>query len=313
MQPIFYDTIIIGGIIIGITLSLLFCFLKKSFFSIIFLIGAIVLVWGSFIEPRIITTKHVTVKLGKQTPQLKIAVLGDLHAGPYKKTAFFERVVEKTIQLNPDIVVLVGDYTYNGLPENKREVEYLSPLKKLTEKYKVYAVPGNHEYGLSDYLPEHSSQTRFADVSEVTREAFESYGITYLQNQTLSLEINGQQIYLFGGDEVWSGNLDYSSIEDTDPTIPKIALLHNPAYLYHEHPTGIDLTIAGHTHGGQIRLPFIGPLGKADDTIPKKLYTGLHEPERKGEYLFVTQGLGESEARARLLCPPEIVLLEIGT
>ncbi len=309
MRPFYYDTLIIGGIVLALTLWLVLL-LFFPLLSLLCFIGALILIWGSFFEPRIITITHVPVKLVKPTRKLKIAVLTDLHAGPYKKTAFFERVVNLVIQLDPDLVVIVGDHVFNCIP-NKNEVDYLTPLKKLTAQYPVYAVHGNHEYGLSDHLGTKPHQKRFADVSEHTKHVLEQYGIVYLKNQTVKVKLNDQELYLFGGDEVWTNNLDYSSLTTRDPKLPIIALIHNPAYLYHPHPEGIDLTISGHTHGGQLRLPYIGPLAKADNLIPKKLYQGLHEPERKGEHLFVSRGLGESEPRARLFCPPELALLII--
>ncbi len=310
MKPVYYDSAIYFGILVSLSLWAIFL-LFYPLLSLLSLLITFILIWGSFIEPRLITIAPVTIKLHKPIREFKIAVLADLHAGPYKKAKFFTRVVETTLSLDPDLVVLVGDHIFNCV-HNEKEVEYLYPLKKLTEKIPVYAVHGNHEYGLSDYIPTNPTQIKFADVSGYTKAILESYGIKYLHNQTLDLTIKGQKICLFGGDEVWTGNLNYSTLKNKPAEIPKIALVHNPAYLYHPHPEGIDLTISGHTHGGQIRLPFIGPMTKADNLIPKKLYEGLHEPERAGEYLFVTRGLGESEARARLFCPPEIALLTIG-
>ncbi len=309
MKPVYYDSIIGGGILVALLMWLGFL-LFIPLLSVFSLMAAIILIWGSFIEPKIIEIKHVPITLSKVRHEFTVAVLTDLHAGPYKKTSFFDRVVAETIKLNPDIVVLVGDHTFNCVP-NQDEVNYLSPLKKLTEKYPVYAVHGNHEYGLSDHTDTNPTQKRYADVSEHTKKILHSYGIKYLQNQILKLKIKNQELYLFGGDEVWKNTLNYSSVNTRDTQLPIIALVHNPAYLYHPHPEGIDLTISGHTHGGQLRLPYIGPLAKADNLLPKNLYQGLHEPERKGEYLFVSRGLGESEPRARLFCMPEIVLLTI--
>ncbi|HRH23477.1 MAG TPA: metallophosphoesterase [Candidatus Magasanikbacteria bacterium] len=309
MKPVYYDSIIGGGIVLGLVAWLGFL-LSIPILSVFSLIAVIVLIWGSFIEPKIIETSYVPIHISKVHHEFTIAVLTDLHAGPYKKTDFFERVVEETMKLNPDMVVLVGDHTFNCVP-NQEEVQYLTPLKKLTEKYPVYAVHGNHEYGLSDHLGTNPTQKRYADVSEHTKKTLQSYGVTYLQNQILKLKVKNQELYLFGGDEVWANSLNYSSLATRNTDFPLIALIHNPVYLYHPHPSGIDLTISGHTHGGQLRLPYIGPLAKPDAIIPKKLYQGLHEPERKGEYLFVSRGLGESEPRARLFCIPEITLLTI--
>lgn len=298
-----YDIIIIVGIIIGTLLTAVGLFFKKYYLAIFFLIGTLIIIWGSFIEPHLLTIKHQDVMLNKTIAEFDIAVLSDLHAGPYNTTEFFERVVKKTIALDPDIVVILGDHISNNARSQPNEIAQLAPLKKLAEKYPVYAVHGNHDYGIEGGT----------DLSEETKKTMQSYGITYLQNETINTEINGQKVYLFGGDEVWAHKLNYQSLIETkrDPLIPTIVLLHNPAYLYESHPIGIDLTLAGHTHGGQIRLPFIGPIGKVDNRIPKELYQGLHEPERDNEYLFVTRGVGQSEIRVRLFAPPEIALLHV--
>jgi predicted MPP superfamily phosphohydrolase len=298
-----YDILITLGLGISIGLFFLCLFFKKSILSGIFIISGTLLVWGSFIEPRILTTTHVDVVLTKNITEFDIAVLSDLHAGPYNTQAFFERVIEKTIALDPDIVVILGDHISNNRYSLPNEIGQLSVLKKLTEKYPVYAVHGNHDYGIEGGV----------DLSDQTKKIMQSYGITYLQNETITAEINGQRVHIFGGDEVWAGKLDYHSLTEIqrDPIVPTIALIHNPAYLYLPHPNEIDLTLSGHTHGGQIRLPALGPIGRVDSLIPTKLYQGLHEPEREGEYLFVTRGVGQSEMRARLFAPPEIVLLTI--
>ncbi len=309
MKPIYYDSLIVVGIILGISTWIGFL-LFIPLISVVSLIGVILIVWSSFIEPKIIQIRHIPIRLSKVHHDFTIAVLSDLHAGPYKKTDFFERVVSETIKLHPDIVVLVGDHTFNCEP-NQDEIHYVSPLTKLTEKYPVYAVHGNHEYGLGAHIRTNPEKKRYADISGYVKKTLQSYGVTYLQNQMITISIRNQRFHLFGGDEVWADTLNYSSLNNRDITLPLISLIHNPVYLYHPHPPGMDLTISGHTHGGQLRLPCIGPLARVDTVLPKKLYQGLHEPERKGEYLFVSRGLGESEPRARLFCMPEITLLTV--
>ena len=310
MHPRLDDLIIVTGII-GTALTGIYLYPLHTAFSIFLFIGTTTLIWGSFVEPRLITLQKFSIKLTKKMDrEIRIAVLTDLHAGPFKKTNFFERVVQKTIALNPDIVVIVGDHIYNCVYDES-EVNYLTPLKKLTEKFPVYATHGNHEYGLPSQLPDNTNKKRFADLSVHVRQTLESYGIRYLVNETELCDINGQRLYVYGADEVWNNTEDYTSLSGRDTTLPLIALIHNPVYLFRPHPTGMDVVLSGHTHGGQFRLPFIGPIVTVDPIVPRKLHQGLHEPERRGEYLIVSRGLGESEPRARLYCPPQIVLLTI--
>ncbi len=303
MKPIFYDSCIGIGLLISVLIGIIFLH-STPLISFLGFTAFGILIWGSFVEPHIITINRVPVPLQQTTYPFTIAVLTDLHAGPYKKTNFFERLVAETIALNPDLVVIVGDHVYNCVTDLD-EVTYLSPLKKLALRFPVYAVHGNHEYGMGEYAQE------YADVSEHVKKIMQSYGIIYLQNETTTITINRQEITLFGGDELWAHKLEYTSLTERDESSLTIALVHNPAYLHYPHPKGIDLTISGHTHGGQLRLPFIGPIAQVDHLIPRHLYQGLHEPEHTGEFLFVSRGLGESEPRARLFCPPEIALLEI--
>ncbi len=303
MKPIFYDSCIGIGLLTSLLIGIIFLH-STPLISLVGFIAFGILIWVSFVEPHLITINRVPIPLQRSTRPFTIAVLTDLHAGPYKKTEFFERVVTRTIALNPDLVVIVGDHVYNCVTD-LHEVTYLSPLKKLAQYFPVYAVHGNHEYGMGESRPE------YADVSEHVKKIMQSYGITYLQNETTKIAINEQEITLFGGDEVWARKLDYTSITRRDASSLTIALVHNPVYLYYPHPEGIDLTISGHTHGGQLRLPLIGPIARVDHLIPRHLYHGLHEPERPHEFLFISRGLGESEPRARLFCPPEIALLEI--
>jgi len=320
----FFDTLILMGITItflpGVILLLHRTHNQYSWehrhkhlslaLSSVLLFGFALLFWGSFVEPRLIVTRHVTIPLATIESPFTIAVIADYQVGRFKKTNFVRQSVEKVIAHNPDIVTLVGDHIDNSY-YHKEEVEYLSPLTRLATLYPTYAVHGNHEYGIGKHIKDVTVQS--ADMSDHVRRTMESYGIIYLQNDTIRTTLNGQDIYLFGGDEVWMDRLDFTSlttIQDRDD-IPVIALIHNPAYLYGNYPEGIDLAITGHTHGGQIRLPFIGPLGTVDTLIPRYLYQGLHIPKRAGEYLYVTSGIGESNTRARLFNPPEIVFITL--
>ena len=141
-------------------------------------------------------------------------------------------------------------------------------------------------------------------------EVMRNLGIKYLINDLELLEIGNQKFYLFGGDSFWAGRLNFSSLDNRqEANLDTIALIHNPAAAWKASEQGIELFLAGHTHGGQIRLPFIGPMAQVDDVIPRSWYKG--EVGLDDMKMYVTSGTGETGTRARLFNLPEIVLLTI--
>ena len=284
---------------------------KKYFLpiSIILLLGTTTLLWGSLIEPKIIVINKQEIDLEKIEKPIKIALIADIHVGPYKKEKWVEKIVKKILAEKPDLVFIAGDQIYNS-EYRQEELDYLNPLKKLAEKIPTFAINGNHEYGIGDGKSAEKSNIHNANWSNESKIKMESLGIHYLVNDLTQLEINEQKFYLFGGDSVLAGKLDFSSLLQREEDLPTIAIIHNPLYLFVTDYPQIDLTVSGHTHGGQIRLPFLGPIGRVDNFVPDKFYQGLNEI-KNGDKIFVTSGVGESGPRARLFNPPEIVMITI--
>ena len=190
-----------------------------------------------------------------------------------------------------------------------KEFDYLLPLKKLVNEIPTYAILGNHEYGIGSGKSVMDPTYRVANISNEAKTNLNQLGITCLQNDLIKIIINGSSLYLFGGDEYWSGNLNFKNLADRQENIPTIGLIHNPSFIFEQYPP-MDLFLSGHTHGGQIRVPFIGPLGRIDSILPTKYYQGLL-PLNNNEKILISSGIGESGARARLFNPPEIILLTI--
>ncbi|MBI2989860.1 MAG: metallophosphoesterase [Candidatus Magasanikbacteria bacterium] len=321
LQHIVFD-IIITILILASALPAAFLFwkikLKKGIFykyktvnsilACLMLSGSIIIFYGSYIEPRIIIKKQKEIDLPGIEQSIRIALIADMQLGPYKREKFMNRIVEKIDAEKPDLVFIAGDLIDNtggGLPE----LEFLNPIQKLSGRTPVYAVNGNHEYGLFTANDIDKPRTSL-DLSKKTETKMESLGVRYLANELETITVNSESFYLFGGDEFWTRKLDLSPLDRRfDSSKPTIALLHNPAATWDLAGHDIDLALMGHTHGGQIRLPFIGPLGRADHVIPSKWYKGWYTFE--GLKVFVTSGVGESGARARLFNPPEIVYLTI--
>ena len=276
--------------------------------ALILLLGASTVAYGSFIEPQLIITNYQEINLEKINSPVKIAIIADFQVGYFKKEKYVEKVTDRILKLNPDLVFIVGDIVDNAVYE-KNEARHLSPIKKLADIIPTYAIHGNHEYGIGGGKSILEPEYRTADVSAETKEIVESFGIRYLVNEMKEIEVREEKFYLFGGDSIWAGKLDYSILENRNEKLATIALIHNPLAVFQAHKQNIDMMLSGHTHGGQIRLPFIGPLARIDNILPAEWYQGWNEFE--GMKFFVTSGIGESGTRARLFNPPEIVMLTV--
>ena len=285
-------------------------FRSLSFFISLFLLfGTTVLVYGSFLEPRLLITNEQQINLAGIEEEIKIVFFADPQIGPYRREKHLEKIVEASLKLNPDMVLIGGDIINNGIP-NTDETILLKPLKKLADSIPTYAIHGNHEYGVGSDNPEQEKKSLSPDRSYQVEKELKKLGIKYLVNDLELIEIGQVKFYLFGGDSLWADKLDFSSLKNREiKNIPTIALIHNPLSIKEAIKYNIDLVLSGHTHGGQIRFPFIGPLGRVDDTTPAELYQGLHE--FGSTTLFVTSGIGETGTRARLFNPPEIVLITL--
>lgn len=319
---IFFDLIILIGIVATLLPGMIILYHRKKskksieyrYASVSLCVGTFllactgVLVYGSLIEPNLIITNEVDVDIDGINTPVRAVFLSDIQVGLYKHEAWVERLVQRIIYLDPDIIFLSGDYVEND-GTKQEEWEELAPLKQLAERYPVYAVPGNHEYGATD--DPRSAPYVNPNVSQEVQHFFESIGVRYLVNQTESITIQHNAIRVFGGD--WAERLSFSSLKESQTTMasttPTIMLVHSPSAIWQAANYSIDLLLAGHTHGGQIRIPFLGPLGRVEPTIPTSWYQGLHEYQ--GLQFFVTSGAGASLVRSRLFNPPEIVLLTL--
>jgi len=278
--------------------------LIRGFLITCLLAGYCLVFWGSFIEPRRLVVRHAPIdfRTTAKHEQIKIAFLSDFHLGPYKKSFFVKRIVKQVIKQNPDVVLLGGDYILGSDGSNAK---YLAPLKNLSERYPVYAVMGNHEFHLAD-----ENDPRLVDRTATLRMLFDKLNIKILENKTVPISVRGAKFNLTGLPEIWTHKANFQIAEiNQDPRLQNILLVHNPEIILDPNAQKYDLVISGHTHGGQIRLPFIGSLAPLPTKLGRDFDQGLF-PTKNG-YLYISSGLGESGARARLFDPPEITILDI--
>lgn len=252
----------------------------------------LVIFYGSFIEPRMLVVKSYTLALSdSSTHELRVAVLSDLHLGPYKNEAWTKKVVSQVNKQFPDVVFLLGDF----ISHDPHDAEGLTPLRDLKAPHGVFAVTGNHDY------------SSFSEDEIVDR--LENLGVRVLRNESARMVVRDAEWVLVGTDDIWFEGNPYVAMKGVKEDEAVLFLSHNPDVVYSPDAGLADVVFAGHTHGGQIRLPWVGPIG----SIPTALGRAFDEEILTflGQKLFVTSGLGETGSRARLFNPPEISIVTV--
>jgi uncharacterized protein len=262
-------------------------------------IALVLVVWAFWWEPSSLGLVERTIAVHPWHAEhagLKIAVMSDLHVGaPHRDLSRLREVVSMTNEQKPDLIVILGDFVIQGVlggtfvpPE-----PIARELSGLRAPLGVVAVLGNHDWWLD---------------GERVRRALEAEGIKVLVDDNLRLNYKDRSFWLMGLDDLWTrGNHLRSTFAAIDDNEPIIALSHNPD-IFPDMPQRVTLTLAGHTHGGQVDLPLIGP-----PVVPSKFRQrfayGLIE--ERGRKLFVTGGIGTSIIPVRFRVKPEIAILTL--
>ena len=267
------------------------------------LIGAAALValalWAFWLEPSSLRVVHRTIVLRPwhmEHAGLRVAVMSDLHVGaPYRNIAALKKIVAATNAEQPDLILLLGDFVIRGVVGG----HFVAPetiadeLSGLHAPLGVVAVLGNHDWWFD---------------GERTRHALESRDIRVLEDQNLRLTYRGRNFWLSGLADLWvRGDQAVSTLAKLDDNEPVLVLMHNPD-TFPEIPARASLTLAGHTHGGQVNLPIVGRL-IVPSRFGQRYAYGL--VEENGRKLFVTGGIGTSIVPVRFRVAPEIVILTL--
>jgi len=271
--------------------------------AIILLLGLLAF-WGFFIEPNRLVVHEQTITIDnwpRAFDGLRVAVISDIHAGgSFIDDQKLRLIVERTNQLHPELILILGDYmSSNGWTSRRVEPEVFGAvLKNFSAPFGTYSVLGNHDNWYS---------------SAKVRAGLEQNGIKVLDNEVLQIEVRGQSLWLVGLADQWTRALwtRPESIEQTVAKVPEgqamIAMTHNPD-IFPNVPQRVPLLLAGHTHGGQVRFPFIGSVVQSSEFGQR--YERGHVFENN-HHLFVTTGIGTSIVPVRFGVTPEIVLLTI--
>lgn len=261
-----------------------------------------VLAYARFIEPRLLNVQHTTIPITAEidAPKtVRLLVFSDMHIGLFGNAMSIDRIVRKAKTLDFDAVLIPGDLSYYLKPENIKKT--FAPLQQLETP--VFVVLGNHDVGIP------GPDLGMALTSSLDR----MENVRVIHNRTVELNINGVVLDLMGTSDLWQRQ--YSFPESALKTKPLIILTHNPDMAQKVPPEqDFDLLVAGHTHGGQVRIPFL-----YQRAIPTRYPydKGLHHvPLSNGEkQVFVTPGTGMIGLPLRFLMPPQldVVTLEFSS
>jgi len=253
-------------------------------------------VYSTWVEPSQLRVRHYTVPvpgLPEELDGMRVIHVSDTHYGPYNALREIEQAIDAANALQGDLVVLTGDYVHFTPSSVRTGIGVLSTLKA---KYGVVAVMGNHE---------HWEGTAFC------RRTFQRTGIPLIDNDRLFLsadglseEPSGKSVCVAGLGDYWEDKLLFdAALRNVPREMPRLVLSHNPAAAEYVGPgRRVDLMFSGHTHGGQVRVPGIPPVGLSK--IERKYLGGLcHGPYCR---LIVSRGVGMAGIPLRFRVRPEI-------
>ncbi len=222
----------------------------------------------------------------------KILQLTDLHYCRLTPEIFIERLINKANSLKKDLIVCTGDYVLSE-KKNSPQVEIVwSMLEKLKAEYGVYSILGNHDHSFN-----------FNKSIECLNKSGQN-----IRHKSISINKNGSKIWLGGAGDLWTDDIGIDkAFENVPDRECKILLAHNPDTADCEFKTRVDLMISGHTHGGQVNFPLIGPL-----ILPvknRRYSNGFIRSQHTD--IFISKGIGWAIFPVRFNCCPEIAILNL--
>ena len=242
---------------------------------------------------------------------VKIGVIADIHAcEPWMPAERIRAIAEQCNALAPDLILLLGDFNagHRLVSGPVMPAAWADALSVLRAPLGTYAILGNHDWW-------HGAVPGMRGGPEDVRRALGTIGIPVLENEARLVDRDGKRFWLAGlADQIAypTAGHGHKGADDLPGTLkqvrddlPVIMLAHEP-YAFARMPDRVALTLSGHTHGGQIVIPGLGPI-----ITPSRRYNYGHIVER-GRHLIVSGGLGESGLPARFGVPPELLDITVG-
>lgn len=275
---------------------------KLKFFMISLILPAVVFGYAYFIEPNSLVTKDQAIQLSclkEDQKNNKIVQLSDFHFTEKTTNGRVDQIYEATVEANPTAVFMTGDYTSNkgGLPMVKKLVG------KISAKFPVYAVLGNWDYDVYS-----------RDMSEIQK-ALEGSGARVLINSMAKLKIGEEEISLIGVRDPYNSKDTKEDLGAATKKIGKgdkdckVLLAHSPDIVKVAEDKKIDLVLTGHTHGGQINIPYLTERIMPANPDGKGYIKGLYKVGNL--QMYVNQGIGLSVLPLRFGVPPEVTVITL--
>ncbi|KGX88812.1 metallophosphoesterase [Pontibacillus litoralis JSM 072002] len=270
--------------------------LWKSALSVIGLSGS-TYYYAKYIEPNRLSIQQETIssiKIPQSFHNVTILQFSDIHIGFHYTMQQFAQLI-KTIQLQqPDLLLFTGDLfdvpNTVSVVELQQASQLLATVQAPLGKYWIY---GNHDHG--------------GYGTDIIAHYMEIGGFQLLQNEHQYIEKNGQCICLAGIDDVILGQPDGKrALQHSDRNLFTIMMCHEPDYAEEMKELPIDIQLSGHSHGGQIQLPFIGHL--ITPPYAQQYVEGWYNVPNSSSYLYVSRGIGTTRLPYRLLCMPEFTI-----
>jgi predicted MPP superfamily phosphohydrolase len=262
-------------------------FIKRALVASPFALGGGTAAYSRCVERHDVEVVEVDMALGLPAP-LSIALLGDIHFDPLFESEYLEEVTARVNQLSPDLILYTGDFVSDSV---ERIDDLMAILSKGKASHGSYAVLGNHEH--------------WVDADRVETKLTNA-GISVLRNRSMPLP-GCDNWLLTGVESYWAGQPSTKSIENTSQLARHIVLAHEPDSFDLLTDSRIALQLSGHSHGGQVRVPFLGAIHLP--SWARKYSLGHYE--QAGRRLYVNRGIGTVVRHFRFNCRPEITHLRL--
>jgi predicted MPP superfamily phosphohydrolase len=253
--------------------------------------------YGVFMEPGWFKVETVHLKLPRLPggfSGIRVAQISDIHMGGWMNSERFQHVADLVIAQKPDLLLITGDFLigHDDADISQPAVkDLIVGLSRLANSFPVFAVLGNHDYWTD---------------AETVRRMLDSCGVTDLTNTVFTLKRGEDHLHLCGVDDVWEGEVHLEDvIAQLRDDSAAILMAHEPDFADTSAMTGrFDLQLSGHTHGGQVVLPLVGP--PVLPYLGEKYPSGLYQVGKMFQY--TNRGVGMARLPIRINCPPEVTL-----
>ncbi|MBI5954693.1 MAG: metallophosphoesterase [Chloroflexi bacterium] len=256
--------------------------------------------YSFFIEPGWVDVNEVEINL-PSLPEafsgFRILQLSDIHMGGWMNRERLAETVQLALAQQVDLIALTGDYLFGHSWNSHLELsgaDFVEEISELTREHLTLGILGNHDHWTN---------------AEFVREMLTASGVIELENDVFPLEQDNQRLFIAGVDDIWEKKYDLERVTDKLPRDgAAILLAHEPDFADVSAKTGrFDLQLSGHSHGGQVVIPFFG--APILPHLGEKYYSGLYKVRDMWQY--TNRGIGMIEPAVRLNCRPEITVFTL--